>query len=139
MRRVRHSNSRKLNAVEAGRFSHKRNPLPVPSPESNERRNRSDLHHRRSVLRGQCNSNSGHNRSSDRNRSLKPNALRDPRSSKVRKANASAVRPSDRDHSRKRSQNNKVRRKNSRPRREVVHRLSVAVVVARGNRVSLNC
>lgn len=80
MRRVRHSNSRKLNAVEAGRFSR-----------------------RRSVLRGQCNSNSshghnrsnGHNRSHGRNHSLKRNALPDLPSSHGRKANVLVVQPND--------------------------------------------
>lgn len=113
-----------MNAVEAGRFSRKRNPRRVRCLESNERRNPSELRHRRSVLRGPCNSNnssSGRNRSngrnssdrnssdrnssSDHNHSLKPNALPDLRNSNGRKANALAVRPNDRSKTRGRNRN----------------------------------
>ena len=124
--RGRHSNNRKLNAVEAGRLSHKRNPPRVRCPELNERRGPrtpSGLRHRHSVLRSQCNSSSG------RNHSLKPNALRDLRSSNDRRATALVVQPND--HS-------KTPGRNSRRSTRAVRRLNAAVAaVARASPTNL--
>ena len=127
---MQHSNSRKVNAVEAGRL--KRNPQRVRCPELNERP--SELRHRHSVRRGQCNSNSSsarhssvRNRNNGRNHSRKPN-VRDPRNSNSRKANALVVQPNDR---------NKTRGRNSKRSIKVVHPRNAAAVVAVKEKASL--
>jgi len=54
-------------------------------------------------------------------------SVRRLRNSNARRANASHVRPHNQDRSRRRNPNNRVRHKDSKVRREVVHRLSTVV------------